>query len=595
MNTYNLKSIFTLMVLILYMGCTDTFEPSGTYHVDVTPPAGDISATIELTSSDPSATALIEDRTSFFFEATVEDRTIYESRAYLDDTLIYSDHGHQGQFTIDPNLVADGPHTLRLDVYTNAGTGSLADKLGSEGYILYGEWPIQTMGDEPIEFPSITSTYPDSGKLRVNWTKSQRFKFEQYQLGTGYTTEDIDDTTYLASHYIGGEHDYRVAVTIAGVRYDGYQYTTPHPLPHIHTYDMVGPTSMLLKWSPCAFYANFESYWAYVPYEDPVIKYDINDTTYLWEDIPFGKAFDFRLFTSNNSESNGHNGTSHSIPLYIGDSTGVRFDAAGYNSEQDRLVYSIEDTLKRADGSSLEVLNSTILSSQLQCVISPQAEHIVGYNNNVLTIFDAVTLEAGETLNLAEIIRWDIDIYSLVLSETGLAIFVARISKVTTDDYVVAIDLNTGRLVDTMLLPSNVYYPLALKCSTDGEYVAFNYTMMRLENQAFSTIHEGDYARYISFVSEPQRVIISTPTRLKMLELPSLTQIRNVSAPSRGSLSLDESGGYLGAYNADHQRFIVFNLENLIPMTDFPASEADYILFNSRILSSNGFSRPVVD
>lgn len=557
-----------------------------------------ITAMIELSVEDSLESLLLEENTYFTFQVSVEDVMLYETRVLLDSNLILSSQMYTGGFYINPNLMADGLHNLRLELSTSAGSGSLADKLGAEGYIAYGEWPLFTMGDEPLSLPSITSTYPDNGMLRINWTRSQRFKFENYKLkafGTLYTTGSVADTSFLDPYFIGGEIDYRPIVTIAGEEFEGTTYTTSQPLPNIHSAEKLGTNAILLKWSPCAYPANFGSYSVQIPYADPVVKRDINDTSYVWDNVPFGKAMDCWLYTANKSEASAYHGTGHSIPLFIGDSTGLKFDQVGYNPQSDRLVYSLGNTLKSADGSSLEILNSTVINSQLHCVISPGANMIVGYNNEVITTFDATSLEQGTSLNPGHLLEGDLNIYNLVLSETGLALFLTRISNEVSDDYIVAIDLNSQQVVDSMIFPANVYYPPVMRCSANGEYVVFNYTMMRLNNGSFSSLHQGDYASYIMFAADEQRVFVSTPTRIKVLELPSLSELSSVSSPTRAILSLDMEAGYLGAHYTASHRFIAFNLNDLSLAADFPVAEADYILFNNHILSSAGYRKAVID
>lgn len=597
MKRYLVLTIQIALILFLN-GCENSFKPAGSHFVEIDQP--DIpDATIELSVPDTSTLIVVDTNTSFTYSIDLENLIIYETLAYLDSNNIYTGEAPIGSFNIDPNLIEDGPHTLRIEITTNAGSGSLADKLGAEGFILYGEWSIFTVGNEPLDFPSIISAYPDSGMLRINWSRCNRIRFEQYQLqsfGTIFTTDNQDITSFLDSLYIGGEIEYRVNVTIAGNQFSGYRYIHDGPLPKIHTAEPLDLNTVSLAWSPCDYPANFGSYWLYSPNDVPVEFHDINDTTYVVENWPFGRALGVRILTTNLIDNgNVYNQTGDATPVWVGDSTGLEFDDIAFLPESDQLLLANSETISLVDANSMNVVLSNDISSQLIIAISNSGESILGYDDESISLFDPVSLELVENLELENIIGWTPYIYRLAVSDNGVVFVLAKEYGGSNIQYVLVIDLNLRELMDSITI-SGLSYPFEMKCSADGEFIAIRGKFFRFDGDTITRINGFFRAKNILFETENNRMFYGDVDQIKIYELPSLSLIQTIPYSNSTYFTLDPITGYLGFFSETNRIFTVFDLETLSPMMETPSTAyTKFFLLDNKILSSEGFMRPVFE
>lgn len=139
-----------------------------------------------------------------------------------------------GSFTVDPTFLSNGVYKLSMKVYTNSGTGSLADKLGGEGFWAQRIWTVkisgQTTGGTTPPITPVDSTIDNSptipirnvkseiiagGYLKFSWPKVNRKDFKCYRIYWNKTPTDIvhykaNDTTYIDSTYFGGPKTFRV-------------------------------------------------------------------------------------------------------------------------------------------------------------------------------------------------------------------------------------------------------------------------------------------------------------------------------------------------------------------------------------------------
>lgn len=130
--------------------------------------------------------------------------------------------GPNGFFDVNPDGFADGQYLVEMKVYTRSGTGSLADALGTEGYLFSKEWVLKIERPSTIKIKFLEPEIVD-GFLKVRWEKFGRPYFDSYQiqindssLHHSYSQTILNSSTnYLIdSSFVGGSVTFSISVTI---------------------------------------------------------------------------------------------------------------------------------------------------------------------------------------------------------------------------------------------------------------------------------------------------------------------------------------------------------------------------------------------
>ena len=117
-----------------------------------------------------------------------------------------------GSFKIDYDNLYEGNHTLEVQTYTSSGTGSIADKIGVEGYVGTKKWTLIVIkGSQNYYKASV-----DNGYLRLSWLEYTASELQNYiiyrvisgnlvKIGTSQTNTFVDST------YVGEGATYKVS------------------------------------------------------------------------------------------------------------------------------------------------------------------------------------------------------------------------------------------------------------------------------------------------------------------------------------------------------------------------------------------------
>ncbi len=99
-----------------------------------------------------------------------------------------SDNGQTFSFLFDPSPYNNGNYHLDVEVITGTGTGSIADKLGAEGFLYTQEWPVyidKTLPDGIYNF-IISAEQTDKG-MELTWPSFNHVNFISYEVCRQYS------------------------------------------------------------------------------------------------------------------------------------------------------------------------------------------------------------------------------------------------------------------------------------------------------------------------------------------------------------------------------------------------------------------------
>jgi len=271
---------------------------------------------IDLSITPVSDTIYISEKQVFNYTTNTYGLKLQKVKFYIDSYLQWEMTSTSGSFTLDAAYLSNGVYVLSMDVYTNSGTGSLADKLGGEGYLAHRFWTVKinkkiTGGTtEPVDSTIDTSpTVPirdinweilPGGYLKFSWSKVKRKDFYNYQISWSVFSQNImhykaNDTTYIDSTYIGGSKTFKVDYNRLhdNMAIYGQSVTLNDAYPIVSATGK-GLDSVTVHWAKSKYRVRYE-----VQTESSKVLFKSDtDTCFTLPAPPFGSDLSFTLFVT---------------------------------------------------------------------------------------------------------------------------------------------------------------------------------------------------------------------------------------------------------------------------------------------------------
>ena len=232
------KKLFFIPVLVfsLLSGCE--FVPHEVPETILTPPAI-VGPPLSFRLNGYNDTIRLGWETEFIYEIAENDQKIVSVKIILkDEVLLYYVTGNPEKFTfsLNPAPYNNGYHELNIEVITASKTGSIAEKLGAEGYIYKLKWPvyIDKTVPEGIYNYEIVATQTDSGMI-LTWPSfnypnfisyviyRQTTPFDQSAVAIAEITSPLD-TVFIDDTYWEGQ---RISYNL-GIKYPGGTFIANH-------------------------------------------------------------------------------------------------------------------------------------------------------------------------------------------------------------------------------------------------------------------------------------------------------------------------------------------------------------------------------
>ncbi|MDF1549031.1 MAG: hypothetical protein P1P88_14500, partial [Bacteroidales bacterium] len=168
-----------IMLSCLLYSCV--YEPKDFYYLDVTDnPAPPEIQTINLNSYNDTI-YIYFDHTTFTFQSSNQEikaaRFLINGEEYKDVQAI------ENTFTLQYLYLDDGVYELTVELFTGSGTGSLADQLGYEGFLLSNSWKLIVNRDHYLK----TSSIAENGLFKLFWPQCKQLDFKEYIIYKEFT------------------------------------------------------------------------------------------------------------------------------------------------------------------------------------------------------------------------------------------------------------------------------------------------------------------------------------------------------------------------------------------------------------------------
>jgi len=182
-NNYLFRGFIIPAFLLSFFACV--YEPGEFSETKIDPPS-ETGDTLFVKLNNSMDVIYIGWVTNFTYQITGTDNQIYSVEITFEGQQLdhfINESGQTMSFTLNPASYSDGYHELHISIITATGTGSIADKVGAEGYIYELSWPVvidKKIPDNVNDY-KITAERTEKG-IRLNWTTFNHANFQSYQI-----------------------------------------------------------------------------------------------------------------------------------------------------------------------------------------------------------------------------------------------------------------------------------------------------------------------------------------------------------------------------------------------------------------------------
>jgi hypothetical protein len=162
--------------------------------------------------------------------------------------------------------VTEGTFPLVMKVFTKSQTGSIADKVGAEGFLMFKEWTIVIKGRYQMGSNIKKCEFVD-GSLKIDWEMFKGTDFKSYKVYKDMdylqnsrilvtTIHSQEQTTFIDRTYHGERSNYYI---VTNDEFYSSSFFITGPLPELSASNTPGG-DILLKWNKPPFYNNLKGY-----------------------------------------------------------------------------------------------------------------------------------------------------------------------------------------------------------------------------------------------------------------------------------------------------------------------------------------------
>lgn len=210
-STKKALSAITIVTLFLTASCEFTPDDPPLTQIDQPgePPP------VEISLNNGYDTIVIDWKTTLIYSVQGKNQILSVDIDFQGKKLHHYVRGSGASlsFDLDPSTYPNGVYPLTITIITSSGTGSLAEKVGAEGYLYQLDWPvvIDKTPTKKLNFISIDSLKEG---VSITWEKFDHPGFRYYRLrkssssfsGTVdlVTYNDPDRTSFIDTSYMEG-------------------------------------------------------------------------------------------------------------------------------------------------------------------------------------------------------------------------------------------------------------------------------------------------------------------------------------------------------------------------------------------------------
>ncbi|MFZ5941308.1 MAG: hypothetical protein ACOYXB_12125 [Bacteroidota bacterium] len=244
---------FLTIIFLTTLLCSCEYPLNKEYFREVEEPAPSHPITLEF--SEEADTIFLFQKTEISYDFDTKGLDIIAVRFTMEEKS-WEFYTAKGSFFLDPKYYSDGFHELHAELYTNSGSGSIADIAGGEGYYASRTWTVwigEIGGGYDAPVLQMRNSMTEEGYLKIEWDKCSQFNLSYYYLVLpDYSAHKItkqDSTVYIDKKFVGGTKKYSLTCVVEGatVNESLSEMTVSAPIPQLFFEDRA-PDSLLIYW-----------------------------------------------------------------------------------------------------------------------------------------------------------------------------------------------------------------------------------------------------------------------------------------------------------------------------------------------------------
>ncbi len=304
-NPHFISKILILLLFAIFVSCE--FRPSEIPETFVEQPDENAPVLYIVVQPDMDTLKLATDIWTEFKFFSSETEVSWVKISFDDNTIYDFEYNLQNKPRIYLSLgnYTEGLHYITIQAFTSSNTGSIADRVGAEGYLYEVQWPV-VIHKNVDRWLQIKSVRYEKGGAFVSWQKYDYADFDSYRLVKTSSTlanqalyyiENPLQTALFDTTYLEGEYsDYQVSLN--GEYGHSYTFSKPIEAPVIA---LTNENRMVVTWNRTQNPSRLGYY--HVALKSPntssyqeIISDDAEDTIAVYNVSPgFGNNYEFQV------------------------------------------------------------------------------------------------------------------------------------------------------------------------------------------------------------------------------------------------------------------------------------------------------------
>ncbi len=581
--------VISLMFLqVMFTGCE--YIPKEENFIDLKKPANNHQLELSLVPANDTIKIFKNTKLTFMFNP---NGLALSHATIAIDSIDFSINSDTSTITINPEFYTTGIHRLKAKYYSNSGTGSIADKLGAEGYMIEKNYVLLIDGSKA---QAITAQYSINSNrmLELSWPECTNLNFDAYIIKNGYQVikviTDRKSSRFVDSLYVGGKAYYSVDTRVVTNNKitTGNQLTINEDYPHLN-FKQIRADSLMIYWNRSKLKCNVHL--AYGVGQSEYVKYDFSsdtDTCCVIASPPFGEQFIFQISTQPFYKKSYFVFETFEQKYYTyGTALNESTNNLGYNGLKNILFAGNYSNLNCYDMTSKTKIRSVNLSEYPTLISNAvNSSKLAVYTYQNIYVYPDETLSNPVKISLSGINS----IKHFMLTDNNY------IAMEYYDSFIM-INLANNNEISTLNLTETPYYTPYPKITTsqDGKYICIttntNCKIYRFENkqyvQILSNSRNYNSARFNPLNPSELVLTFSDSKVIEVRSIPDFSLLKTIQLPGFYHIeNFDTKTGLLLLNN--FSKLLIVDIHTGKIQTGPNCTSDKFSLYGNNIFSSNG-------
>lgn len=589
MTIKRFRFILISILTIISFGCEYNLDQE--HFIEVAKPSE--THQFELSLIPENDTILVVDVTELNFDLKTFGLNVLKGVIKLNDKEWIINSSTE-KIIIDPEDFSAGIDTLKATFYTNSGSGSIADKVGAEGYSIEKKWLLMHDGRTA---PAITPTnsVSEDGFLKLSWSKCNQINFQSYVIKKGFQVikviTDPNCTSYIDSTFVGGNYSYSIDTKVftRNKTTFGEKLLINETYPHI-LFEKIGTDKLRIYWNKSKYKCKYELAYGKGQSEYTHVYFDSSsDTEYVISTPAIGVQLSFILFSNPVHLEYSINYAQMDFKNFInGSFLSSNFPEVGYNRLENIFYSNNDQHINCYDIKTMTIKKTIDLGewvTRYSCATNSSKLAVYTYQN--IYVFDDENLQNPTKFTLSGVNS----VSHFILTDNN---YVA----ISYPSKYILYNVQEKKAVATLNIenyPSYNQHP-KITTSQDAKYVCISSSngikLYKIENSTFTEVY-SDARSYSSVYFNPLNptellLSITNDKSIEIRNIPDFSLKKTYYLPANYQIeNIDTESGYLLLHNSS--RLLVFDIQSGNIKLGINCTSSNYQLFGNVIFSNDGY------